>query len=273
MLFSNVFIAMCAVIQGLVTYRLLHLEPEKHVLGILFCATLALYNFSILLAKPRKPEDSSCKRVKWIFSHHRFMITLTLVAILSLVALFFFLSLSAAALLVSLALISVAYNVPMVYFQNKWLRLRQIPGAKLFLIALVWSLSCVLLPILELNTRADISWFNTGVLVAMEFFFIAAITIPFDIRDFFQDKRDALHTLPTMLGAHKSKQIAYIFLGLYLLLLVLLGADAYAREIFIALVLSTVLAAWLIKRANAQKSEYFYFLLLDGTMLVGVMVL
>ncbi|HUH32788.1 MAG TPA: hypothetical protein VLZ28_02480, partial [Daejeonella sp.] len=49
LLFSNLFIALCAVAQGLVTYHLLGAKPEKYILALLFFATLAQYNFSILL--------------------------------------------------------------------------------------------------------------------------------------------------------------------------------------------------------------------------------
>ncbi|MGB4773888.1 MAG: hypothetical protein WBP45_01835, partial [Daejeonella sp.] len=87
LLFSNIFIALCAVAQGLVTYQLLHVKPEKYILTILFCSTLALYNFSILLSRPKEPEKSSFKRVRWIFSHYRLVITITIIATLSLIPL------------------------------------------------------------------------------------------------------------------------------------------------------------------------------------------
>ena len=159
LLFSNVFIALCAVAQGLVTYHLLDAKPEKYVLGLLFCSTLALYNFSILLSKPAKPEKSPFRRVRWIFSHYRLTITLTIISVFSILPLIFFLNTSSKILMVFLGIISVAYSLPIFSIQDKRFGLRNIPGVKLFLISMVWALSCILLPILELenNINAAIS--------------------------------------------------------------------------------------------------------------------
>jgi hypothetical protein len=87
LLFSNIFIALCAVAQGLVTYYLLNHTPDKYVLMFLFCSTLLVYNLSMLLAKPVDPQKSPFKRVKWIFSHHRLIISITLVASLCIIPL------------------------------------------------------------------------------------------------------------------------------------------------------------------------------------------
>ena len=41
LLFSNLFISLCAVAQGLVTYYLLEIKPSQYVLWLLFFSTLA----------------------------------------------------------------------------------------------------------------------------------------------------------------------------------------------------------------------------------------
>ena len=190
LLFSNIFIAICALAQGMVTYQLLGARPDGHVLAILFCATLSLYNFSIFLSKPQDPGASRFRRVRWIFSHYRLMVTITLITILSLIPLFLFLSMTGKLLLVFLAVVAVAYNLPVFTVNDKKFSLRNIPGVKLFLIALVWSLSAVLLPILELEShQVLVSSRDTILLVAKRFLLVAAITVPFDNRDLFQDKQ------------------------------------------------------------------------------------
>src|SRR5690606_17630125 len=109
LLFSNIFIALCAVAQGLVTYQLLQAKPDKYVLAMLFSATLAMYNYSILLSKPKNPEKSKYRRVRWIFSHYRLTITITIIAVLSLFPLLFFLSTASIILLLFLACVSISY--------------------------------------------------------------------------------------------------------------------------------------------------------------------
>ncbi|HEY1010148.1 MAG: UbiA family prenyltransferase [Daejeonella sp.] len=273
LLFSNIFIALCAVAQGLVTYQLLGTEPEKHVLGLLFCSTLALYNFSILLARPNKPERSPFRRVRWIFSHYRLMITLTIISVLSILPLVFFLNTSSKILLVSLAIVSVAYSLPIFSIHDKHFGLRNIPGVKLFLIAAVWSLSCVLLPILELENsiEASVTLSDSIILIAKRFLFIAAITVPFDIRDLFQDKTSELKTIPVILGEKNALLICQGLLVIYVVLLFL-----FTRSIdgnFIGLMLTIVLSGWLIFKSKWKKDEYYYFFYLDGTMIVQFLML
>ncbi len=273
LLFSNIFIALCAVAQGLVTYQLLGTEPEAHVLGLLFCSTLALYNFSILLVKPEKPQRSPFRRVRWIFSHYRLMITVTIIAILSILPLLFFLNTASRILLISLALVSVAYSLPIFSIHDKHFGLRNIPGVKLFLIAIVWSLSCVLLPILELESHieASVTVNDTILLITKRFLFIAAITVPFDIRDLFQDKRDELKTIPVILGEQNALLICQgLLLGYMVLLLIFIER---IDSNFIGLLLTIILAGWLIFKSKWKKNEYYYFLYLDGTMIVQFLIL
>ncbi len=273
LLFSNIFIALCAVAQGLVTYQLLDTEPEIHVLGLLFCSTLALYNFSILLVKPENPKSSPFRRVRWIFSHYRLMITVTIIAILSILPLLFFLNTASRILLISLAFVSVAYSLPIFSIHDKHFGLRNIPGVKLFLIAMVWSLSCVLLPILELESHivASITVNDTILLITKRFLFIAAITVPFDIRDLFQDKRDELKTIPVILGEQKALLICLGLLAGYLVLLLIFTKRIDSN--FLGLMLTIVLAGWLIFKSKWKKNEYYYFLYLDGTMIVQFLIL
>lgn len=273
-LFSNVFIALGALAQGLVTYQLLGIEPDKDVLAILFCATLALYNFSILLARPKDYTASPHRRVRWIFSNYRFNVTTTLIATLSLLPLASFLSLPALILLSFLALLSISYSLPIFRFRGQWFALRSVTGVKLFLIALVWSLSCVLLPIVELGGEEGLNLPAGYVLLLFlsEFVFVAALTVPFDIRDSFLDKQHDLKTLPNMLGQRVAMGIAYGFVGIYLLLLVLLWPLLHQMDL-LALTLSILLSAWVIAQTNAGKNEYFYFLFLDGMLLVQFFIL
>ncbi|HKG06674.1 MAG TPA: hypothetical protein VKB19_09470 [Pedobacter sp.] len=274
LLFSNLFIAICAVAQGLVTYHLLQVPADNYVLAFLFFSTVGLYNFSMLLAKPKDPESSPYARVRWIFSHHRLIITITLISILCLIPLgLWYLSIESKLLMLFTGLMAVGYNVPFLTLNQHKIGLRNIPGIKLFLIALVWSVSCVLLPIVELERsyKISISSAETLLLVFKRFLFVAAITIPFDIRDLFQDKLYALKTIPVMLGERK----AYIFCQFLLLgyLVLLLLFNQVTLPDIIGLTLTLILTGWLIFRSGIRKNEYYYFFYLDGTMLLQYLVL
>src|ERR1700712_385861 len=81
-LFSNIFMSLCAVAQGLVTLYLIGSKPIYSVLGLLFTSTLGVYNFSILISKPPSPEKSPYVRERWFFSHYRLMVSITIICIL-----------------------------------------------------------------------------------------------------------------------------------------------------------------------------------------------
>ncbi|WP_316817086.1 hypothetical protein [Pedobacter nyackensis] len=274
LLFSNLFIAICAVAQGLVTYHLLDAKPDRYILAIIFFGTLGIYNFSMLLSKPKHPEKSSYVRVRWIFSHHRLIISITLISVLCLIPLgLLFLSIEGKLLMIFTAALALGYNIPFLTLNNQKIGLRNIPGIKLFLIALIWSVSCVLLPVVELehNYQINISSAETLLLVAKRFLFIAAITIPFDIRDLFQDKLYALKTIPVILGEKKAYLFCQFLLAGYLVLLLLFSQTINAD--IIALTLTLLLTGWLILKSNIEKNEYYYFFYLDGTMLLQYLIL
>ncbi|MXV49380.1 hypothetical protein GS399_00230 [Pedobacter sp. HMF7647] len=265
--------ALCAVAQGMVTYQLLNAQPDKYVLGLLFAATLALYNFSILLAKPADPSQSQFKRVRWFFDHYRLMISITIIAVLALIPLVLFLTTTSIILLGFLGVLSVSYNLPLFSFHEKKFGLRNIPGIKLFLIALVWSLSCVSLPIVELESHGiiSVSSRDTILLLTKRFLFIAALAVPFDIRDLFQDRNYDLKTIPVVLGEKKAYLFCLVLLLFYLILLFLFNNGFDAN--FWGLAITIFLAGWLIFKSDRKKDEYYYFFYLDGVLILQFLFL
>lgn len=268
LLFSNIFIALGAVAQGLVTYHLLDAKPENSVLAFLFFSTLTIYNFSILLKKPIDFATSPYRRVRWIFSHYRLNISITLVSVLSLIPLFFLLSFNAKILLFFLGFISFGYGFPLFKIKNSKIALRNIPGLKLFLIAFVWSISTVALPIVEINeTHYSVTPFADIIILCLKrFLFVAAITVPFDIRDLFQDQSYNLKTIPTIFGEQKAYFFCQILLLGYIILLFLFNNN-FDNDFF-ALTFTILLTGWLIFKSDWKKNEYYYFCYLDGTLIL-----
>lgn len=269
LLFSNVFMAVCAVAQGLVTFYLIGSKPLYTILALLFTSTIGIYNFSILLTKPKNPEQSSLVRVRWFFAHHRLMVTLTIVSILSLVPLFFLISTESRLLLVFLGVISFCYSLPLFTLADQKFGLRNIPGLKQFLITLVWTMSTVLLPILEAQDMniTNISLRDTTILLAKRFLFIAALTVPFDIRDLFEDRESGLKTIPVVIGEKRAYLFCQFLLAGYIILLFLYKNNGFNTDFF-ALTLTAFLAGWLIFKSKWQRNEYYYFFYLDGVLIL-----
>ncbi len=89
------------------------------------------------------------------------------------------------------------------------------------------------------------------------FLFVAAITVPFDIRDLFQDRTYELKTIPVMLGERKAYFICLLLLIIYLVLLFLFNKQFDSN--FIGLTLTIILTVWLIFKSEWERNEYYYF--------------
>jgi 4-hydroxybenzoate polyprenyltransferase len=274
LLFSNIFMSLCAVAQVLLTFRLIDSKPVYTVIGLLFTSTLGIYNFSILLSKPKYPEKSPYKRVRWFFAHYRLMVTFTLISLLSLIPLFFLLSMESRILLVFLSILSFCYSLPLFTLGEQKFGLRNIPGLKTFLIALVWTMSCVLLPVLEAQDLhlTDIAMRDVTIMIAKRFLLIFALAIPFDIRDLFSDRQAGLKTIPVAWGEKNAYLFCQFLLAGYIVLLFLLRRNGFNVDFF-ALTATAILMGWLIFKSKWERDEYYYFFYLDGVLILQYVIL
>lgn len=105
----------------------------------------------------------------------------------------------------ALILVAFLYVVPSMTTKKN---LRNLKGIKAFVVSLTWSVSTVLLPLL--NNQVPIT---DAVLIDLvqRFLFILALMVPFEIRDLKFDEPD-LRTIPQVLGINGS-----LFLGVILL--------------------------------------------------------
>lgn len=266
--------ALCAVAQALVTFHLIQSPPAYAVLGLLFASTLGIYNFCILIDKIKDPARSPYLRIRWFYAHYRLMVTMTIICLLCLVPLFFLVSMPSRLLLIFLGTLSVAYGLPLFTVAGHQFGLRNIPGLKAILITLVWTLSIVLLPVLEAQDRGltTINMADTMLLISKRFLFIAALTVPFDIRDLFEDRKHNLRTIPVVLGEKKAYLFCQFLLGGYIVLLFLFRNNGFTRDFF-ALTLTAILTGWLIFKSSCKKNEYYYFFYLDGVLILQYVVL
>jgi len=227
-----------------------------------------------LLTKPTHPDKSPYKRVRWFFSHYRLMVTFTIVSLLSLIPLFFLISIESRILMVFLSIISFFYSIPIFAIGDQKFGLRNIPWLKQFLITLVWTMSTVLLPILEAQHfhLTSISMRDTTILIAKRFLFIAALTVPFDIRDLFDDRKSGLKTVPVVWGEKNAYLFCQVLLAGYVVLLFLFRNNGFNPN-FWALTITTVLTGWLIFKSKWKKDEYYYFFFMDGVLILQYLVL
>ena len=250
------------------TYRLLSLPVDYVVLAILGCATLALYNFSMILARPPHPEKSPFRRVRWVFRHERSLWGWTAAALVTAFVLGLQLHTPSFVLLGVMGVMGVAYNLPIVRVPGGQRRagLRQITGLKLFYIGLVWVMSSVLLPVAEAyHDDLVMVWPHVWGLMAWVFLFVVAITIPFDIRDIYQDRYYGLKTIPVLFGERKALVLSS---ALLVAQMVWVWLSDYPLDVRLALVVASGICLSFILVPPVKKDEYYYFLFLDGMLML-----
>jgi len=275
LLFSNLFMALCAVAQALVTLQLIGAKPTTYPLFILlFVSTIFTYNLNVFAGKPKEPQASPFLRVRWFFKHNKVMVLITIISGIVLMPLFFLLSPVSQILLVFLSVLSIGYGLPIFSIRGKKFGLRSVPGIKSLMIALVWTVSGVLLPIFEAE-RAQLihlSLSDEAILFAKRFVFIFALTIPFDIRDLFQDSIEGVKTIPVIFGEKKAYLFCQALLAIYMVLLFLFRGNGFSPDFF-ALGLTTILTGWLIFKSEWEKDEYYYFFYMDGILILQYVIL
>ena len=269
-LFSNLHIALCAAALVGVTQELFsfHLRTELYV--FVFCGTFFLYNLQRLPAAFANVEiERKFIRHRWNTQHRKLLLGISIVAMLA--AGWAFLQLYRRTQLIALipAALSVAYAFPAIYWKRRWIKLREIPMIKIFIVGLVWGMSCVWVPAAADNSFPH--WTSPEVTLWMIAcsLMIFSITIPFDIRDLLYDG-DRLKTLPALFGVKKS--IAIGIAGMLLSLGGLYLADTMSTLVEFHHVqiyaVWTLITCGVIAYSKPTHHEYYYSLLIDGLMIV-----
>lgn len=270
-IYTNLLIAMAAMAQCALTYIIFERPINWYIVLVEGTATLLLYNFSLWWSKPKNPKESKFARTRWIFSNEWVMWLNNVIALIVLGYCLLHIHLYSFLFLGFIGILSLLYGMPLFTFHNRKVGLRQIPGAKIFHIALVWVCSSVVLPYVELLNIGDtIARWVFAALCVLKFIFLIICTLPFDIRDIQQDSYYHLRTLPNMLGEQKAKNLTYSLLLLHSLLIFV---APYLLWIKLGLILTNILIYALLKLAVFKtKDHYHYAYLLDGSLVLQFLI-
>jgi 4-hydroxybenzoate polyprenyltransferase len=267
LLFSNFFVSISAITLTLSTYLILlvHTLPDipVHLIGFVFCSTLFIYNVYILNYSSRKKES---KRETWIAKNINSITVLLLASFLGVVYNSFYLSLSQLVFLVHLAALSMLYVLP-IKMNNFRFSLREFSILKIFILSYVWASVTVILPYMGIeNATAE----SVPIVFLERFIFILALAIPFDIRDFWIDKKNNIKTLPVLMGISGAKKLSAVLLISYILVSFVIHQETY---ISISRLISGLLAIYLISKIKDGMDEIFYMFYIDGIMVVHFLIL
>ena len=261
LLYSNIYIACCAVAMTLQTILLLQLNQAwlSPLVGLVFCATLIVYALHRLISLSKISTKLGGTRFEQIALYQNSLKWLLFVALLLAAAFAYFLSPGVHLILVPAACISFAYVLPFIGTHKK--RLRDIAYLKIFLIAFVWSFVTVALPIIN----AEQTFGRQEFLMLLErFLFIFTITLPFDIRDLAIDNSNAVRTIPTLIGTAATLNLGYISLFAWLALVLF----TYGITLFVPFCLTASICFFLLRKSTTHQHDYFFTAGVDGLMLI-----
>lgn len=263
---TNLFISIGAVCMVWQTYFVLGRPWGITPLVVLvFAATLFVYNWQRLISH-NKPTYGSMEGMHgWMEQHIWWTRSFIVVGLLGMAISVWWLSTDTQVTLLVLGLISTTYALPVPLSKTYRIRLRDIGVLKPFILAGVWAFATALLPIMEGGGIAPLS--SLALLIfAKRFLFMAAICIPFDIKDMEFDRITMRYpTLPIVIGVKATRILALFFLLLFQLLVCWLDGWSAAG---IGISLSNIFTAVLLIYPGAHDSEYFYTFGVDSTMIV-----
>lgn len=164
-------------------------------------------------------------------------------------------------------MMSILYTLPLF---TKKRRLRDVHYIKIFVIAVVWSITTAVLPAHLLHKSI-----NVIALIGLErFLFFLSITIPFDIRDKRIDEQSDVKTLVHVLGIEHSVRLSIgLLIGAFFIDLILFRTDLISLQSIIAFGITYLLTALCIMLVSNRSSDYYFTGLLDGTMILLSLIL
>jgi 4-hydroxybenzoate polyprenyltransferase len=264
--YSNLFIAGCAVVMVDQTYRfLLHSPVNIYFLLFVLFSTLCSYSFHWYLTSHSVIPSP---RIKWLEKNRFIHVVLFIVGLAGAGIVFFYLLAYWFWLLLGV-LITFLYSAPKLphkYFQV----LKKVALGKTIFLAFVWMYVTTILPIIISGSE----WNTSYVLFAVSRFFqIYAICILFDWRDREDDKADGIRSLITYLD---EKGIFYLFTFSIIVFGIctgLLYRYDYKISDIIILLIPGILTAALYNYAKRNFLDIFYYFFLDGLMAFSALIM
>ena len=216
---ASVWVAIAVTDLVGVTYFYLEVGISDSLLYFVFFGTIFGYNFIKYFEKGQVDGlkinrlDFGAKKILKQFERLTILekrtFQLSVISVLICVVLFFNLKIKTQLALIVPSVLTFCYAISLGYKT-----LRNISGIKIYVVALVWAVISVLLPVLEseIDFETDV-W----VLLLQRFVFVVVLILPFDIRDLSIDNK-ILRTLPQNIGVRNTKLYGLLLLMLFLFL-------------------------------------------------------
>jgi 4-hydroxybenzoate polyprenyltransferase len=240
--------------------------PSTVFYWFVFCGTLCSYNFHWYLTPS---AFGSSKKVHWSVAHKKLHLILFILAAIGAAYTGFLLMEHWVWLLIT-AFITFLYSAPKVN-HPLFIFLRKVAVGKTIFLAFMWTHITAILPLLV----NGLHWHTQHYLyIINRFFFLYPICILFDYRDRHEDKQAGIKSLITFFSEKGIDRLFWFSLGISFASLLWLWQIAFHWPIFILLLIPLIVLACLHHYAKKNFSDYLYYFVLDGLMmLTGLLLL
>lgn len=276
--FSNLHIALCAVTACIASCMVLGIRVHPDVLLVAGSGTLSLYSWQRWLGvKQNENPDYPAERHQWNYRNKSLLLSFTILGALVAAAGLYSLPLVTWKIVAVAGAVAVIYSAPMIPYNGKLIRLRDVTGVKVFVIALTWTLVCVWIPfslVLKSDSSSMMWELNSHAFVwkwSLIFFLAAvALTLPFDVRDMDFDK-GVLRSLPMIFGAQKMTYMAALIMLasgiLFWFFESRISGTSLPSGIWRGYFLWSIIAFAVVLKSN-HRNEHYYSFLIDGLLLL-----
>jgi 4-hydroxybenzoate polyprenyltransferase len=265
-IFSSLYISAGAVVMTIQTEKLLlHSRVYADLLWFVFFSTVCSYNFHWYLSTQ---SGTFSRRIEWTKGHKNLHLVLYIAGLAG--SIFFFFTLKQYWLYLFFgAFVTFLYSAPKVP-QDLFRGLRKIAIGKTFFLAFVWMYVTTVLPIIVSGQ----SWTKAFLLfVLSRFFLIYAICVIFDYRDREDDKNNGVRSMITALNEKGINFLFWISLILFATASICLFRYNYSLWTIIILLIPGILTGLLYDLAKKHFSDYLYYFILDGLMMLSGLIM
>lgn len=263
-LHGNFILAVAAVSLCLVTQVQSGFAPEFYPFHLLiFAACVVEYNLHRLLKFYSIEESSRHKEYKWLSENLFSGWLITIVSLIILLSSFLYVSAAVRWVFLVSGFIALLYSLPV----KGWLArfsLRRLPFFKTFILALVWSSITVFIPAVHISS---VPGYEIIQIFAGRFIFIFSLALLFDIRDIEADQSAGIKTIPVVFGETLTRRLSVILLFLFPLCSLVLSGFSGKYYLAASAFLISVFMTLLINCRFCRKSNLYYPVFLDGSMI------
>ncbi|MEO5685088.1 MAG: UbiA family prenyltransferase [Chitinophagaceae bacterium] len=261
-IFSSFYIALCAVVM---VYQLQLLFPQVNITlplyFFIFFSTVCSYNFHWWLSQH---SDNGSGRLQWTLRYKPLHLVLYFIGLIGAVIGFFMLRQHWFWIGLG-AFVTFLYSAPKIPCKI-FIDLRRIAIGKTIFLAFVWMYVTTVLPLLVTGNpwQAGFTW-----LALSRFFLIYAICILFDYRDREDDKAAGIRSMITVLHERGINRLFVLSILLFTLFTACMSTSGSSWAVIGILLVPGVTVAALYNYARKHFSDYLYYFVLDGLMMLS----